>query len=103
MSSHAVHHQLATDFGRGLALSSLGGVAFGETFIVKDGQALAELVVAAEAPPMVKLAASELQTYIEYREDRQRMRGDVRELYAFSPTGKEHFHDRMKLAELMLK
>ncbi len=39
--------------------------AFGETFIVKDGQPQAEIVVSKDAPRMAKLAAEELQTYLE--------------------------------------
>ncbi|MEI6422970.1 MAG: hypothetical protein WCP55_12185, partial [Lentisphaerota bacterium] len=39
--------------------------ASGETFIVKDGQPQAEIVIAVNPPRMVKLAAEELQTYIE--------------------------------------
>ena len=39
--------------------------AFGEAFIVKDGQAQAEIVIAEKPARMTKLAARELQTYIE--------------------------------------
>lgn len=39
--------------------------ASGEAFIVKDGQPQAEIVIGANPPRMVKLAAEELQTYVE--------------------------------------
>ncbi len=39
--------------------------AFGETFLVKEGQPLANIVIAEKPPRMVKLAAKELQAYIE--------------------------------------
>ena len=38
--------------------------ARGDAYVVKDGQAQAEIVIAERPPRMVKLAASELQTYI---------------------------------------
>ncbi|MEI6422707.1 MAG: hypothetical protein WCP55_10845, partial [Lentisphaerota bacterium] len=39
--------------------------AMAETFIVKDGNSQAEIVVSKDAPRMAKLAAEELQTYVE--------------------------------------
>ncbi len=39
--------------------------AFGETLLVKDGRPLADIVIAEKPPRMVKLAAEELQAYIE--------------------------------------
>ncbi len=38
---------------------------FGETFIVKDGRPQAEIVIADKPPRMAKLAAEELQAYVE--------------------------------------
>jgi len=38
---------------------------FGEAFIVKDGKPLADIVIADNPARMTKLAALELQTYIE--------------------------------------
>ena len=40
-------------------------VLFGATFLVKEGQPQAEIVIAEQPPRMVRLAASELQTYIQ--------------------------------------
>ncbi len=39
--------------------------AFGEPYLVKDGKPYADIVIADKPPRMVKLAATELQTYIE--------------------------------------
>ena len=39
--------------------------AFGEPYLVKDGKPYADIVIADKPPRMVKLAAAELQTYIE--------------------------------------
>lgn len=46
----------------GLMISSS---VYGATFIVKDGQPQAEIVISEQPPRMVKLAAEELQAYIE--------------------------------------
>lgn len=40
-------------------------VTFGATYLVKDGQPRAEIVIAEQPPRMVRLAASELQTYVQ--------------------------------------
>ena len=45
------------------ALAS-ASIALGETFIVKDGQPLAEITVAEEPPRTTRLAARELQAYV---------------------------------------
>ena len=42
----------------------LAPVAFGEKFIVRNGQPRAEIVIAQQPPRMVKRAARELQTYV---------------------------------------
>ena len=39
--------------------------AFGETYLVKDGKPGADIVIADKPPRMAKLAAEELQTYVE--------------------------------------
>ncbi|MFA7160753.1 MAG: hypothetical protein WC299_15765, partial [Kiritimatiellia bacterium] len=57
---------------KGLFLSMLGiiamalpATAFSATYIVKDGSPQAEIVISENPMRMVKLAANELQTYIE--------------------------------------
>ena len=57
---------------KGILLLTLGSVALlsagsarGEAYLVKDGQAQADIVIAEKPPRGVKLAAGELQTYIE--------------------------------------
>lgn len=47
-----------------LSGSGLSCLAFGEPFLVKDGQPQAEIVIAEQPARMTKLAASELQTYL---------------------------------------
>jgi hypothetical protein len=48
-----------------IVAGSVGSVsALGDTFIVKDGNPQAEIVVSKDAPRMAKLAAEELQTYL---------------------------------------
>jgi hypothetical protein len=49
----------------GVAVFVCSASAFCETFIVKDGQPQAEIVISENAPRTAKLAAEELQTYIE--------------------------------------
>jgi len=39
--------------------------AFGEAFIVKDGRPGAEIIISGKPERMAKLAAEELQTYVE--------------------------------------
>ena len=49
-----------------IVAGSVGSIsAMAETFIVKDGQPQAEIVVSKDAPRMTKLAAEELQNYVE--------------------------------------
>jgi len=48
-----------------MAAFACSGPAWAESFIVKDGQARAEIVVSEHRARMVQLAASELQTYVE--------------------------------------
>ncbi len=57
---------------KGILLSILGSVVClsagyvrGEAYLVKDGQAQADIVIAEKPPRGVKLAAGELQTYLE--------------------------------------
>ena len=57
---------------KGTLLMIMGSVAWfsagfvqGETCLVKDGKSCADIVIAEKPPRMVKLAAEELQTYIE--------------------------------------
>ena len=47
-----------------VALLSTGSV-FGKAYLVKEGKPCADIVIAEKPPRMVKLAAEELQTYIE--------------------------------------
>ena len=47
------------------ALSGCTWLHLGETCLVKDGKPCADIVIAEKPPRMVKLAAAELQTYIE--------------------------------------
>ncbi len=47
-----------------ILFAGLPSIAAAETFLVKDGQPQAEIIVAADPPRMVKLAARELQTYV---------------------------------------
>ncbi len=46
-------------------LDSLHAFCFGNSFIVKDGQPRAEIIIAEEPPRTTRLAARELQTYLE--------------------------------------
>ena len=49
-----------------IVAGSVGSIsAMAETFIVKDGKPQAEIVVSKDAPRMAKLAAEELQAYVE--------------------------------------
>ena len=57
---------------KGVLLMVMGSIAwfsagsvFGEAYLVKDGKPCADIVIADKPPRMVKLAAEELQTYIE--------------------------------------
>ena len=57
---------------KGILLLTLGSVALlsagsarGEAYLVKDGKPRADIVIAEKPPRSVKLAAGELQTYIE--------------------------------------
>jgi hypothetical protein len=48
-----------------VVLGGLGWPALGDAFLVKDGQPQAEIVVAAAPPRMTRMAAQELQAYVE--------------------------------------
>jgi hypothetical protein len=48
-----------------IAVSLYSPFAFGETFIVKEGQPQAEIVISEKPPRMAKLAAEEFQKYVE--------------------------------------
>ena len=48
-----------------LLLSSLAPVHAADTFLVENGQPRAEIVIAEKPARMTKLAAKELQTYLE--------------------------------------
>ena len=52
-------------FGVLLCLSTLAVSANAETFLIKDGKTNAEIIISENPPRMVRLAASELQTYLE--------------------------------------
>ncbi len=66
-----MRNSVAMFFGRGmlLALSVCGWMAarpaLAEAYLVKDGKPCADIVISEKPPRAVKLAASELQTYIE--------------------------------------
>lgn len=53
-----------TLFVLGASGSALASIALGESFIVRDGQPQAEMMIAEKPARMTKLAAGELQTYI---------------------------------------
>ena len=66
-----MRNSTASYWGRGvlLVLGVCGWLAakpaFGETYLIKEGKSCADIVIAEKPPRMVKLAAEELQAYIE--------------------------------------
>ena len=61
------YHATRTFVARLLSITVLAGglSASGETFIVKDGKAQAEIVIGEKPAPMARLAANELRNYLE--------------------------------------
>ena len=62
---HAAVDRVLSGLLVGVVSVLLAAAAAGETFVVRDGRPVAEIVIAEQPARMAKLAATELQTYIE--------------------------------------
>jgi hypothetical protein len=65
MKKNISYYNVAVLFAAGIIGCMFSGPVFAETFIVKDGRPNAEIIISDKPERAVKVAAEELQTYIE--------------------------------------